>query len=493
MGGGGWVGGRRPHHPLPPKGHKGTSLDNRVMVKGNDGQDIVLYAPQPHQQKYHESEASNLLALGTRGTGKSLTMRWDAIIRCLMFPGFKALIIRRKLTDLRKSHLLFIGSEMKMLGCGTYRQNTMDAVFDNGSVIQFSHCESDADIDNYLSSEWDYIGFDELSTFTLPQFLKISAAARTPTNKPYRALVRACSNPLGPGAPWMKQWFIDKNVDYSEYPDYVPDDFEMQFSTLEDNKYVNREEYERRLRNLPEHVRRAWLRGEFVIEGAYFTDFHKMKEVDEDFVPWHVIKTMPTWNGRSIFDLPWISVYRAIDWGYHPDPAVCLWIAVLPNKHAIVFKEMTWKRTLARDVALAIKRESQGMHIVDSLCDPTMFVKTGTIEYSIGELFEQQGVPLTAAQNSRELYGYSIHEQLNTLIDQHPQIQIVEYACPNLIRTIQTIQMDPLDPRKIAEGEDHWVVALAYYAMGKALPSHDPKVSAIPRWMTRHRGLAPLV
>lgn len=454
-------------------------MDSTVAIINEHGETVVLYEPQEHQKLGHESDTSNLLALGTRDTGKSVWLRWDAIIRCLMFPGFKALILRRKLTDLRKSHLLFIGAEMKALG-GKYRETTMDCIFPNGSVLQFSHCESDADINNYLSSEWDYIGFDELVTFSLDQFLRICAAARTVVGKPYKALVRGCSNTLGPGADWMFQWFVDHNVDYGEYPDYNPDDFEMQFSTLDQNKYANRKEVEARLRNLPDHVRRSWLYGERVMEGSYFSDFRKSKE---DGTPWHVIKTEPMWKGQHLSNVPWISVYRGIDWGYFPDPAVCLWIAVLPNTHEIVFKERTWRRTLARDVAREIKMASAGMNIVDSFADPTMFIKTGSDPFSIAEQFEQNGVPVTASQNDRELYGYAIHQHLNTMVDDHPQVQIVEYACPELIRTLPILQMDKADPRKIADGPDHHAVSLAYYCMGKAMPSRDPVVSAIPKWM----------
>src|SRR5260370_27750937 len=130
---------------------------------------------------------------------------------------------------------------------------------------------------------------------------------------------------------------------------------------------------------------------------------------------------------------------------------------------------------------------SEGMHIMDTACDPTMFVKTGTIEYSIGEIFEQNGVPLTPAQNDRELYGYSVHELLNTMIDDHPQVQIVEKACPNLVRTFPILQMDSNDPRKIANGDDHFVVALAYYAMSHANPTHDPLAGpgSLPRCMKK--------
>lgn len=461
-------------------------MNNQITALNDEGKTVLVYEAQPHQLKGHASTAPNLLMLGTRGTGKSLWLRMHAHMLCMLFPNFRALILRRTMPELRKSHFGFIEREMKLLG-GTFLQTTFIAKYPNGSTLLFAHCETEADILNFLSSEYGFIGFDELSTFTLQQFLQISAAARAPEGCGYEAVVRAGSNPLGVGAEWMQQWFVNKDVRIEDYPDYNPDDFEMQFSTLRDNKYINADKYEARLKNLPDHVRRAWLKGEFVFEGMYFVDFRKVDDNDE---PWHVINSVPTFMGEPLYKHPFLNIYRAIDWGYHPDPAVCLWIAVLPNKRAIVFKEKSWKRTLAKDVAKNIVKESEGMRIVESYCDPTMLLKEGQV-YSIGEIFESNGVPVTAATNDRILYGYAVNEYLNTTIDQKPQVQFVKglgaYGCKDILRTITSLRMDKLDPRKIADGEDHWVVAFAYFCMGNAPPSRVPSSSEAKRWMRPKR------
>jgi hypothetical protein len=484
--------------------------ESSVILKKKDAKgkpiDFAWYTPQPHQRPYHASDCPNLLALGTRDTGKSTMMRKDAIIRCMQFPGFKALIIRRKMPDLRKSHLRFIGQEMTQLGreIGYYRESTFDVMFANGSFIQFSHCEKMSDVENYLSSEWDLIVFDEVSTFPLQMFLTISAAARSADDAPWMALVRCGSNPLGLGAAWMKAWFIDKEVDLTEFPDYDGDEFEMQFSTLDQNKYSNREAYEKRLRVLPPHIQRAWLKGEFVIEGAYFEDFRGM---DGEERPWHVIDALPTWPNRQgiptdLFSLGWISIYRAVDWGFNPDPAVCLWIAILPNGHEIVFKEKSWKKTLAKDVAAEIVKLSAGMKIHETFCDASMFGKDGNSDYSIAEIFENNGVSMTPIRNDRTLAGYAICEHFSTLIDgsgvqkdgtarRHPKLQLLfpdwGMGCKELIRTIPLMTRDPLDPEKIAAGEDHWVVALAYFCMGRAMPTKDPVRTDTPYWMRKKK------
>jgi hypothetical protein len=484
-----------------------------IRVKNDAGEEVVLYEPETNERcnqlAFHTSDAPNLLALGTRGTGKSTVLRWDAIIRCLMFPNFRALILRRKIPELRTSHLAFIDQEMFNLGGEkngfVYLSTVMEAKFPNGSVLKFSHCEKLADVMNYLSSEWGFIGFDELSTFPLEMFLPISAAARAKQDAPYKAVVRAGSNTLGIGSAWMRQWFgdplhgVEKAVDYSEYPDYNPADYEVQYSWMDGNRHINQTEYVKRLKSMPEHIRKSWLELEFITEGAYFTEFKKKRFIDDETQePWHCIQSIPTMvvNGvrQNLLDIPWIKVYRSVDWGYHPDPAVCHWHLVLPNGRKITFREETWKRTLAKDVALAIKRITNNLgigRVVETYCDPKMFVKDGSDPFSIADKFEQNGVPLTPSQNDRELYGYAVQEMLATIVEddgkQYPSWQIVEKACPELVRTLPILQMDATNPKKIADGPDHWVISCAYFGMGDATPSRDPVVSAVPRWMQPKR------
>ena len=204
-------------------------------------------------------------------------------------------------------------------------------------------------------------------------------------------------------------------------------------------------------------------------------------------VPWHELDDIPTLDGQPIINYQWMNIYRSMDWGYFPDPAVCLWTAVLPNKRSIVFKERTWKKTLAEDVAKDIKKESYGMHIVETFCDPTMDIKSGETAFSIRDIFERNGIPLTLSINRRDLLGYAIHQYLNNIIDNRPQLQIVKgmgpVGCPNLIRTLPEMRMDPTDATKMAAGDDHWVIALAYFCAGSAAPSQNPVQTQTPQWM----------
>jgi hypothetical protein len=253
----------------------------------------------------------------------------------------------------------------------------------------------------------------------------------------------------------MKQWFVTKTVDMGLFPDYNPNDFRHIFSTLDQNPHLDQVEYRRQLGNLPAHVKKAWLEGEFVNEGAYFEDFMPSR----DGKPWHVIKELP--------DLTGASIYRAMDWGWYPDPAVCLWVAVLSNGRAIVFREWTRTKTPVIDAASQLRASSGGMRIVTTLCDPTMFAGSEATGSSIGDLFIRNGIPLTPSKNDRAAAGFAIHEWLNTVLDDGlPKLQIFGPACPKLVQTLPELEVDRHDPARIADGPDHWAIALAYWAMG---------------------------
>lgn len=437
-----------------------------------------------------EVDASDHLYLAGRTaipTHNSISMRSDAHMRALMVPNYRYLIIRKSIKDLKKSHLIYIDREMKALK-GDFHHTDSVARYPNGSRGFFGHCETAADMMNYLSAEYDLLVADEVTTFEKDVILRMLSCVRVPVGTGRVGLFRGGTNKLGPGANFVKKYFYDKAIPPEEDEDYDPDEWGVIEHKWGDNQYIDLGQYRKRLSGLPEHVRRAWINNEWALEGMYFTDFQPFRAGE----PWHVIPEMPTFEHRSILQQPWVRIYRAVDWGYYPDPAVCLWIAVLPNKRSIVFKERKWQSTLAADVAKQIRAASEGMRVCETFADPTMFINDGTGVYSIAEIFEQNGVPLTASTNKRDQYGYAIHNYLNTEVKDgqstYPQLQILApsgpYGCPDLIRTLPQMIVDPKDANKLGDGEDHHVVALAYMCMSSSVtPAQSYAPQTIPRWM----------
>jgi hypothetical protein len=176
--------------------------------------------------------------------------------------------------------------------------------------------------------------------------------------------------------------------------------------------------------------------------------------------------------------------------GFFPDPAVCLWIAHLGDRF-IVFKERLWFRTVASDIAKDIVKESEGMQVSMTYCDPSMDFQTGADVRTIKDLFEENGVPMEKSVNNREHYAHAIHTALSEEASPGvPRLQILngdgkERGCPYLIRTIPMMQYDEKRPLALADHKhDHAVVALAYFLISQSSHERRPLVTRkVPRWL----------
>lgn len=459
-----------------------------------DGQPTCLYSPTAKQQEYHEATEPNVLMEGSRGGGKSTCARFDAYMRCLSQEQFKALILRRVMPELKRSHLMHVGRECLAMGgdaVAKYNRTENKVEFpDTGSVLLFGHAEDDRAVERYLSSEFDLIFFDELVTFTLREFLLISASARTTTESGRVALVRGGTNPVGRGARWVKAYFLDKNPSMEEAPDYEPADWRaihMDMDDLVDDQgqvLIDLASYEKRIGSLPnEALRRAYRHGEWVSEGMAFTDWQETK----DGRPWHVVDDLPRIKGVPVTKVPWVEIVRAVDWGFSEagNPGLCLWFACLPDGSAVCFKEFYFKKLLPAEVAAKIKELSAGLRVKYTVADPAMFREhTGE---SIAETFAKHGVSLIDGDNERESGWVRVAAWLRETVDDgtgaRPRLQFYRSAadpqsCITSTKTIPEMVVDPKNPADIETRgvQDEAADVVRYFVMSRPAPSKEPPV-----------------
>ena len=458
-----------------------------------DGKAVVVYSMLPHQQRGHASAKPYVLLEGGRGGGKSIWLRWDGYIRCMSVPRFRAIIVRRSMPELKMSHLNEVPHEISKLGLDPKAWHSTDFVlrFPNGSTLKFGHAEDDATLTRYLSSEFEWLGIDEAATFTHRQFAFMCTSLRSPIPN-YVPLVRLCTNPVGPGAGWVKRLFIDKNPTYEEAPEYNPDDYERISCNMDDNPFVNRVDYEKKLNNLPsDALRRALRSGEWVVEGQAFSEWKETK----DGQPWHVIDTLPTYHGQPIVEADHIQIVRVIDWGYSStgNPGVCLWIAVLTDGSAIVFKEFVFKEMLPSEVAEEIKRQSVGMKARYTIGDTAMWAEHEGP--SIAERFEMCGLGMIEADKQRVAGWVALHVMLRDTITEirndvpvtFPKLRFLRSGCPHTIRTLPQMVVDPKNPQDVLTTgvEDDAADCLRYFAQDRGGPSKEPKRNPETNWIRR--------
>lgn len=462
----------------------------------------VLFDPEPKQLEVMQAAASgkwpNLLVWGNRGGGKSVTARFLAHGLALKHKGLKYVIVRRSYPELQKTHLAFLDDEMRKLG-GSFNKTEHIARYPNGSLGFYAQCDTDSDVRKVLGAEAAIIIFDEAPELEWEWMVMIGASIRAPKNSGFPQLALYLGNPIGASVNQIWQYFIEKDVDPADDPEYCPDDWHAIELRLEDNSHLDAKSYVKRFSGLPAHVIKAWRDGERVIERALF-QFKPTIAVEEtrddgsvEVVrkPYHVIDELPLFEGRSILEQPWVQIYRAFDMGFYPDPAYCLWLAVF-GRQVIAFHEQVWLRTIAKDIARQIRETTRdilpdGRHVVITHADPTIGINTGADVVTIQDTFEMSGVPVELSVNRRDMYAHAIHSALQEEVAPHtPRLRILRKGCPYLIKALPMMRYDEKDPMKMADHKhDHPPITLAYHLLSSgSLATTQPESRAQrPAWM----------
>lgn len=457
------------------------SNQSKIVITSPSGDEIDFWTPFPKQVEFHESTVSNLLARGSRGSGKSELLRNDAHMRAMSVPDTNFILIRKTLKQLQQSHLLNIHREMKQLG-GWYHGTNFCAHYPTGSRLFFSYVGHEADALNLLSAEFLAAYYDELSTIPWDYFMKLSASVRMKKGRGLKTVIRGATNPFGESAGDIERYFVLKDVDPEEDPEYDPRDWGYIQINMEDNPYIDIEDYRKRFAGLAPHLRKAWLEGEFSDEEALFSfvpnragrPFHVLHELDIDRIVKHA------------------TIYRAFDWGWSPDPSYCLWIAHLGNRF-IAFHEKVWYKTIIPDIATDILEEDAKLGIKrvnGTYCDPTLDIHTGAEIRTNRELLEAHGIPVEPSINNRELYASAVHTALAEEVEPGvPRLQIYHggkfEGCPYLVKALPLQRFDPKRSLSMANHKhDHPVVALAYFLISQGSHEKRPMLQRVIKpWM----------
>ena len=262
-----------------------------------------LYVPLPKQAVWHEAvydpAVTRFLIGGAAGPGKSICIR-----RILyefakgLVPGFHALLLRKSIPDLKKSHLRFLPHEVGQLGGRWYEGDKM-AVFPHkgqmDAIIRAGHFEDASAMDDYLSAEFDVIAPDEIVTFPRDTILELFTRCRSTNEALYalRGLLIAATTPeeqdedldgsfvLGgtnPGGQlWVRDNWITKAPDLEEFPNYNPARWMFYDAKLRDNPYI-KSGYVKNLRDMREARRRQLEDGDWdVFEGMFFSEWQQQR------------------------------------------------------------------------------------------------------------------------------------------------------------------------------------------------------------------------
>ena len=280
--------------------------------------------PNPKQERFFLATARHIAYGGARGGGKSWAMRRKFVLLAFRYAGLRLLLLRRTLPELNENHVLPLQKELT--GAVTYLATQRAFLFPNGSRIKLGYCDREADVFQYQGQEYDVIGLEEATHFTETQMQFLTTCNRSVRTDFSPRMYYTC-NPGGVGHAWVKRLFIDRdyrNCERAEDYVFIPARVTDNPVLLETNP-----QYLETLENLPEHLKKAYLDGNWdVLEGQFFPEFDRSV---------HVVR--PT-----RLPMEW-KRFRAMDWGYN-DPCCVLWFAVAPEGKLYVYRELYLRKTL---------------------------------------------------------------------------------------------------------------------------------------------------
>ncbi len=268
-----------------------------------------FYDPWAKQKLFHCTNAKHRLQVGGFGSGKSRPLLMEAIMHCIEFPGSNSIILRKTMPDLKRTvidkfeadvpkSLYEKGSQER----GTFNKSDHIVYFPPSRVtgkqskLYFAACERVEDVGKYLSTEFVFIGFEELGEF--PYLIYDAMEGRNRCTIPgARPCMAAATNPMGIGWGWIKRLWVDHLPAHGMDPEkYNPADYWYIHSTVDDNPILNQDlAYINSLEKSPLRDKIRWGRID-TVSGQYFANFEPVRHIlpKEAFIfePWQ-----PVWIG----------------------------------------------------------------------------------------------------------------------------------------------------------------------------------------------------
>jgi hypothetical protein len=417
-----------------------------------------IYNPFPRQHEFHTSPAKYRLFGGAAGPGKTKALLWEAISQAINVPGSDSLLLRRTYPELESSLLAYFRRDVPRSFYRKYNESKHIVTWKNGSTTRFGHCRNENDVYAYQGAEFLFIGVDELTHFTLKQWQFLTSRNRCPV-RGSRANMAGATNPGNIGHAWVKALWVDHapppGFDRPEL--YDASDYDFVRARITDNPiYANDAAYRRTLEVLPEHLRRAFLDGDWnVFAGQYFDVFdvgrHTARPEDIRLEPW--------WPR-------WIS----IDWGFKHDSAVYWHCAVPANIAAdrfsqspvtshqspriVTYREFVQSGLSPRMLAQAIAERSGRERISEVFLSPDAFAhrtSESSIAEQLGEVLSVNGLPRPAAADDDRIGGWQLMYQLL-----ESDAWVITDNCARLIDSLPILVRDEdrVEDIRKADGDD---------------------------------------
>lgn len=389
----------------------------------------------------------------------------EALAYGLEYAGAEMYIFRETYDDL-EANIIREWKEKVPKEVYSYNESKHMATLINGTVVKFRYIRNFADAEGYQGRSMDWIGVDELTKHEEKSIQVLLSCLRSPKGFPPR--FRGTCNPGGIGHVWVKERYIlPTNYGYTTYKDEITGS-KIAFipAKVYDNNVLmdNDPAYVKRLENLPESKRKAFLDGDWdIYEGQFFPEYKREIHVVEPFViPEH-------WDR-----------YTTKDYGL--DMLANYWIAVDTFGNGYVYKELYESNLIISEAARRIKEVNGNDTIKLKYAPPDLQGRRQDTGKSAFDIFREHDETLIQSSNNRVNGWKAMKEWLK--VHEIRDMQTGEPVltsklkifsnCHNLIRClpqIQTSETDPNDAAKEPHEITHALDAIRYFCVMRVAPS----------------------
>jgi predicted phage terminase large subunit-like protein len=189
---------------------------------------------------------------GAAGGGKSDALLMAAL-QYIDQPGYAAILFRKTYADLILPGALMDRAREWLGGTDAqWKESEKTYHFPSEATLTFGYLDNDADVYRYQSSEFQFVGFDELTQFKEFQYRYLFSRVRRLKTADVPLRMRAASNPGNIGHDWVKQRFLIEGADKGR--PFIR-------ATLQDNPFLDQESYIKGLENLDPTTRQQLLNG----------------------------------------------------------------------------------------------------------------------------------------------------------------------------------------------------------------------------------------
>lgn len=224
----------------------------------------IPWDPSPKQRAFLlMNEIKEILYGGAAGGGKSV-VQLMAALQYVDIPGYSAVLIRKTYADLTQPDALMDMAKKWLMpftesGEVKWLEKEHKFIFPSSAILKFGYLESDNDKYQYQGAQYQYIGVDECTQIIPKGYEYLFSRLRRPTWLDVPLRFRATANPGGEyGEYYYNRFFIEgaeKNRVFIS-------------ATLEDNPYIDTEEYEQSLNELDAITREQLRNGNWEIKAS---------------------------------------------------------------------------------------------------------------------------------------------------------------------------------------------------------------------------------